>query len=144
MDTCTEGLRIGGRTDTNLRYADDIVLIATSQSDLQELVDRLNRASHKYRLEINIDKTKIAATQDNINNITINGTSVEKAETFTYLGSLFTQEAEWDNDIKATLGKGQGLLSSLKTLWIATVLKYGTYKNSTFEVLSLTFGVLWM
>jgi len=30
MDTCTEGLRIGGRTDTNLRYADDIVLIATS------------------------------------------------------------------------------------------------------------------
>jgi len=89
--TCTEGLRIGGRTDTNLRYADDIVLIATSQSDLQELVDRLNRASHKYRLEINIDKTKIAATQDNINNITTNGKPVQKVKTFTYIGSLFTQ-----------------------------------------------------
>ena len=81
-------------------YADDIVLIATSQSDLQELVDQLDRASQKYRVEINIDKTKIMETQDIINNITINGTSVEKVESLTFLGSLFTQEAECDEDIR--------------------------------------------
>ena len=81
-------------------YADDIVLIATSQSDLQELVDQLDRASQKYRVEINIDKTKIMETQDIINNITINGTSVEKVESFTFLGSLFTQEAECNEDIR--------------------------------------------
>ena len=98
---------MGLRTVTNLRYADDIVLIATSQSDLQESVDRLNRASQKYGLEINIDKAKIMATQDIINNTTINGTPVEKVETFTYLGSLFRQEAKCDNDVKAKLGKGQ-------------------------------------
>ena len=36
------------------------------------------------------------ATQDRpiINNITINETPVEKVETFTYLGSLFRQEAK--------------------------------------------------
>jgi len=49
-----------------------------SQSDLQELVDQLDRASRKFRLEINTDKTKIMATQDIINNITINGIPVEK------------------------------------------------------------------
>jgi len=38
LDGYTGGFRIGGRTVTKLRYADDIVLIATSQSDLQELV----------------------------------------------------------------------------------------------------------
>ena len=116
LDGYTGGLRIGGRTVTNLRYADDVVDIATSQSDLHELVDRLNRASQKYGLEINIDKTKIMATQ-NIIHITTSGTPVEKVETVTYLGSLFTQEAKCDNDIKAKLGKGQGLLSSLRTLW---------------------------
>jgi len=89
------------KTVTNLRYADNVVLIATSQSDLLELVDRLNRASQKYGLEINIDKAKITTTQCMINNITINGTSVEKVETFTYLGSLFTQEAV--KDIRLTL-----------------------------------------
>jgi len=51
-----------------------------------------------------------------MNNITINGTPVEKVEIFTYLRSLFTQETKCDNDIKAKLGKGQGLLLSLKTL----------------------------
>ena len=87
----TGGLRIGGRTVTNLRYADDIVLIATSQSDLQELVDRLNRASQKYVLEININKTgdhgNTKYHQQYYNKWNTSG----KVQTFTYLGSLFTQ-----------------------------------------------------
>ena len=43
---------------TNLRYADDIILLATSEAELQELVDRLDRVSRKYSLLINVDKTK--------------------------------------------------------------------------------------
>ena len=35
------GLQIGERMITNLRYADDIILLATSEAELQELVDRL-------------------------------------------------------------------------------------------------------
>ena len=34
------GLQIGGRIGTNFRYADDIILLATSEAELQELVDR--------------------------------------------------------------------------------------------------------
>ena len=52
------GLRIEGRIVTSVRYADDIVLIATSQSDLQELVNQLDRASRKYRLEIKYGQDK--------------------------------------------------------------------------------------
>jgi len=37
------GLQIGGRILTNLRYIDDIILLATSEAELQELVDRLDR-----------------------------------------------------------------------------------------------------
>ena len=33
-------LQIGGRMITNLCYADDIILLAISQAELQELVDR--------------------------------------------------------------------------------------------------------
>jgi len=42
------GLQIGGRIVTNLRYADGIILLATSEAELQELVDRLDRVSRKY------------------------------------------------------------------------------------------------
>ena len=47
-------LQIGGRMITNLRYADDIILLATSEAELQELVDRLDRVSRKYSLLINV------------------------------------------------------------------------------------------
>jgi len=39
------GLQTGGRIVTNLQYADDIILLATSEAELQELVDRLDRVS---------------------------------------------------------------------------------------------------
>ena len=47
---------------TNLRYADDIVLLANSEAELQELVDRLDRVSRKYSLLINVDKTNVMAS----------------------------------------------------------------------------------
>jgi len=58
------GLQTGGRIITNLRYADDIILLATSEASasevanrmvLQELVDHLDRVSRKYSLLINVN-----------------------------------------------------------------------------------------
>jgi len=43
---------------THLRYADDIIPFATSEAELQELVDRLDRVSRRYSLLVNNDKTK--------------------------------------------------------------------------------------
>jgi len=62
LDGFQGGLQIGGRMITNLRYADDIILLATSEAELQELVDRLDRISRKYSLLINVDKTKVMAS----------------------------------------------------------------------------------
>jgi len=58
LDGFQGGLQIAGRTITNIRYADDIILSATSEAELQELMDRLDRLSRRYSLLINIDKTK--------------------------------------------------------------------------------------
>jgi len=53
------GINIGGRRISNLRYADDIVLLAESVIDLQRLINRLDKVSRKFGLLINIDKTKV-------------------------------------------------------------------------------------
>jgi len=44
LDGFQSGLQIGGQIVTNLRYADDIILLDTSEVELQEqeLVDRLD------------------------------------------------------------------------------------------------------
>jgi len=44
LDGFQGGLQIGGRMITNLRYADDIILLATSEAELQELVSAANTA----------------------------------------------------------------------------------------------------
>jgi len=50
IDGFQGGLQSEGRMITNIRDADDIILLATSEAELQELVDRLDRVSRKYSL----------------------------------------------------------------------------------------------
>jgi len=47
-------LQIGGRIVTNIRYADNIMMLFTSEAELQELVDCLDRISPIYSLIINV------------------------------------------------------------------------------------------
>lgn len=52
------GLKIGGQNITNLRYADDTVLIAESQEDLQGMLDVIITESEGKGLSINCKKTE--------------------------------------------------------------------------------------
>ena len=53
---------IGGRTITNLRFADDIDGLAGEEEELSKLVERLDKASTAYGKEINVEKTKLMTT----------------------------------------------------------------------------------
>jgi len=81
LDGFQGGLRIGGRMITNLRYADNIILSATSEADLQELVDRLDRVSRRYSLLINIDKTKVMASDGTACRILIQNEQLARSHT---------------------------------------------------------------
>ena len=50
---------IGGRTITNLRFADDIDGLAGDEEELANLVERLDKASTAYGMEISAEKTKL-------------------------------------------------------------------------------------
>ena len=111
------GLQIGGRRISNLRYADDIVLIATSAQELQTLVNHLNIVSKRYDLLINAEKTKVMTTVNGSCDVTIDNQTVEVMDTFPYLGSVITSDAECTADICARLNKRQGIVSSLRKIW---------------------------
>ena len=49
----------GGRTITNIRFADDIDGLAGEDEELAKLVERLNKASTAYGMEISAEKTKL-------------------------------------------------------------------------------------
>ena len=54
-----EGIQVNGRRINNIRYADDTVLLASSEAGLQMLVNIVQTSSEKFGLKLNINKTKV-------------------------------------------------------------------------------------
>ncbi|RUS72979.1 hypothetical protein EGW08_019262 [Elysia chlorotica] len=83
------GLKINGENINNLRYADDTVLLAESQNDLQNLVIIIEEHSGKYGLLMNVKKTKKEPPKAEIK---VKGKSIEQIDHFVYLGQLITTD----------------------------------------------------
>ena len=56
---------IGGRTMTNLRFADDIDALAEEEQDLEALVESLDKTCTRYKMEISAEKTKLMTNSTN-------------------------------------------------------------------------------
>ena len=86
------GITIGGRRINNLRYADDIVLLASSQEELQDLLTRIAEVGKEYNLMINVNKTKVMSSDGQKPSISIGNTELEQVTKFPYLGSWITED----------------------------------------------------
>ena len=58
LDEAQAGIKIAGRNN-NLRYADDITLMAENEEKLKSLLMKVKEESEKVSLKLNIQKTKI-------------------------------------------------------------------------------------
>ena len=56
------GIKIARRNIHNLRYADDTTLMAESEEELKNLLMKVKEESEKAGLKLNIQKTKIVAS----------------------------------------------------------------------------------
>jgi len=85
---------MGGWCITNLRYADDIVLIASSEEELRDMVKRLHEAATEMNMKINERKTEVMKVSDDPSPITttIAGTTLMDTKLFKYLGAQFNSE----------------------------------------------------
>jgi len=62
LDEAQAGIKIAGKNINNLRYADDITLMAESNEELKSILMKAKEASDKVGLKLNIQKTKIMAS----------------------------------------------------------------------------------
>ena len=56
--------KIGGRVINKVRFVDDTAIIAKTQEELQDMVNRLVDTRRKYGMEINIDKSQVVSIQE--------------------------------------------------------------------------------
>ena len=62
LDEAQAGIKIARRNNNNLRYADDITLMAESEEKLKSILMNMKEESEKAGLKLNIQKTKIMAS----------------------------------------------------------------------------------
>ena len=62
LDDSQAGIKIAGRNINNLKYADDTTLMAESEEELKSLLMKVKEESEKAGLKLNIQKTKIMAS----------------------------------------------------------------------------------
>ena len=127
------GAKIQGQLISNLRFADDIVILAESANDLQNLVDKVYENSSNLGLKINIAKTEVQVigkkekphkNQHQWNNFKV-------SENFIYLGETISQKGSCTEDIKSRIGKALGAVQRLQPIWKAEDIQQTPKLSST-------------
>ena len=99
LDEAQAGIKIAGRNINNLRYADDTTLIAESEEELKSLLMKVKEEREKVGLKLNIQKTKIMAS-DPITSWEIVGETVETVSDFILGGSKIIADGDFSHEIK--------------------------------------------
>lgn len=134
-------ISIGGRPLCNLRFADDIDLMAGSNNELQDLTDRLSRRAGAYGMEISSEKSKvmIISTTDSSSNIVMNGQKLEEVNSFKYLGATLTRDGCCTAEIRIRIGMATSAMSRLDRIWRSNSISFSTkhrlYKSLVVSIL---------
>ena len=115
LDEAQAGIKIAGRNINNLKYADDITLMAEIEEELKSLLMKVKEESVKVGLKLNIQKTKIMASAS-ISSWKIDGETVETVAEFILGGSKITAGGDCSHEIKRHLLLGRKVMINLDSI----------------------------
>ena len=115
LDEAQAGIKIARTNINNLRYADDVTLMAESEEELKNLLMKVKEESEKVGLKLNLQKTKIMASGP-ITLRQIDGERVETVSDFIFLGSKITADGDCSHEIKRRLLFGRKAMTNLDSI----------------------------
>ena len=108
LDDTQAGINIAGRNMNNLRYTDNISLMAESE-ELKTLLMKVQKESEKVGLKLNIQKSKTIASCP-ITSWQIDG---ERVTDFIFFGSKITADGDCSHEIQRHLLLGRKAMTNL-------------------------------
>ena len=114
LDEAQVGIKVSGRNINNLRYTDDITLMA-EREELKSLLIKVKEESEKVGLKLNIQKTKIT-TSGPITSWQIDGETVQTVTDFIFLGSKITADGDCSHEIRRCLLFGRKVMTKLDSI----------------------------
>ena len=114
LDEAQTGIKIAGRNISNLRYADDTILMAESK-ELKSLLIKVKEECEKAGLKFNIQKTKIMASGP-ITSWQIDGETMETVADFIFWDSKITVDGDCSHEIKRCLFLGRKAMTHVDSI----------------------------
>ena len=133
-------ISIGGRPVCNLRFADDIDLMGGSNTELQDLTNRLVTRASAYGMEVSTEKSKVMVNSTtNISaNITMNGDPLEEVTSFKYLGATLSKDGTCTAEIRIRINSATAAMARLNRVWKSNIrfhTKFLLYKSLVVSIL---------
>ena len=118
MNSLDLGIPIGDQKVNVLLYADDVVLLADNESDLQNILDKVSEWGKKWRIKFNNSKSKVVHFRSKQANCTENDFYVcnqvlEKVPSYKYLGLIIEQFLDFNISAEVLASAGSRALGAL-------------------------------
>ena len=115
LEEAQAGIKIARRNINNLRYTDDITLMAESEEELKSLLMKVKEESEKVGLKPNIQKTKIMPSGP-ITSWQIDKETVETVADLIILGFKIIADGDCSHEIKRCLLLGRKVMTNLDSI----------------------------
>ena len=115
LNEAQAGIKIARRNINNLRYADNTILMAESEAELQSSSIKVKEESEKPDLELNIQKTKIMSSSP-ITSWQIDGEAMPTVTDFIFMGSKITADGDCSHEIKRRSLLGRKFMTNLDSI----------------------------
>jgi len=115
--------KIGRQIIHTVKYADDLVLLAKEENVLQDMIDKLTEIGGCYGMEMKVEKTKVMRISRQLFPVKkmIHQKQLENVESFTYLGSILTNDGRCTCEIKCRIVMARAALNKERALFTSTL-----------------------
>jgi Reverse transcriptase (RNA-dependent DNA polymerase) len=110
------GIEIGNDCLYTLIFADDQVIIATDEDDVQYMYRKLEEELIKWGLKINIDKTEYLNVGGEKRDLPVTQGTIKGCYKYKYLGNIISEKGNTDKDIQNRLTQGRRSIQMLNPL----------------------------
>ena len=141
LNEAQAGIKIAKININSLRYADDTTLMAESEEELKSLLMKMKEESGKVGLKLNIQKTKMMAS-DPITSWQIDGETMETMRDFIFGGSKITADGDCSHEIKRCLLFGRKVMTNLDSILKSRV--YFANKGLSRQSFDFSSSHVWM
>jgi hypothetical protein len=106
-----------------VKNADALVLLATEEKVLQDMIDKLTEIGKCYGMGMNVEKTKVMriSRQPSPLKIMIDQKQLDNVEYFKYLSSILTNDGRCTCEIKCRIAMAKAAFNKKKTLFTSTL-----------------------